>query len=108
MSDHYVNALGQSYRYSPDSGRLKFDDGTVYDLFEAFALSKGACTDEDLFGIHLVKKIFDGEIDGLTVVKKRMAMSLDRRRNPFRTTPVEDTPSAINGQAAPAVCSDGA
>ena len=56
----YVAALNQSYSFV--KGRLVFEDGISYSLAEAIALNDPRLTPEDIQAIHLVKRIFDGEI----------------------------------------------
>jgi hypothetical protein len=56
----YVAALNQSYSFV--KGRLVFEDGISYSLAEAIALNDPRLTPEDIQAIHLVKKMFDGEI----------------------------------------------
>jgi len=56
----YVAALNQSYSFV--KGRLVFEDGISYSIAEAIALNDPRLTPEDIQAIHLVKRIFDGEI----------------------------------------------
>jgi hypothetical protein len=69
VSTVFVKALNQSYKFI--DGHAVFYDGTVYEVNELLELSKpirgrdGSETrlrDNDLQKIHLVKKMFQGEI----------------------------------------------
>lgn len=60
MDEKYVVALNQSYCFV--KGRLVFEDGIGYSLAEAITLNDPRLTAEDIQAIHLVKRIFDGEI----------------------------------------------
>jgi hypothetical protein len=59
-TDEFAPALGLHYRYIDD--KLVFYDGVNYTLAEAQALSKRKEKDEDLRKIHLVKRLFQGEL----------------------------------------------
>jgi len=60
---NYARALNLYYRYDPEEGTLTFEDGTVYTLAEAIALSKKKESPEDVGKIHLVKRFFEGVIE---------------------------------------------
>jgi len=61
LKDNWVHALQMTYDYK--DGILTFTDGVKYTIKEAVLLSKGKIQDHDLRFIHLIKKIFDGEIE---------------------------------------------
>jgi hypothetical protein len=52
--------LGLDYVY--DRGKITFEDGVEYTIEEAMRVSIGGCEGDDLRKLHLVKKIFNGEI----------------------------------------------
>jgi hypothetical protein len=60
----YVPALRQSYEYDAESGVMRFDDGVKYSVQEACILSGCKTTPQDIFAVHLTKKVFDGYIVG--------------------------------------------
>jgi hypothetical protein len=60
MDDQFSSALGMSYEFRDD--KIIFSDGVSYTLDEAASLARDRLTDMDLQAIHLVKKMFDGEI----------------------------------------------
>ncbi len=62
----FVPALEQRYEFTED--RLVFEDGTVYTLAEATFMAKDRLSAEDIQAIHLVKRLFGGEIVGATHV----------------------------------------
>lgn len=57
---HRSDALGLGYVLDPDG--IIFDDGVRYTLPEAMEVSRTARTDDDVRAVHLVKKVFDGDI----------------------------------------------
>lgn len=58
--DNFVAALNQSYRFEGD--RIVFQDGVSYTIAESLHIAKDRLDDDDIQAIHLVKKLFDGEI----------------------------------------------
>jgi len=58
--DTYAPQIGQSYCFI--KGKLVFEDGISYSISEALSLCDPRLTPEDIQAIHLVKKMFDGEI----------------------------------------------
>jgi len=60
QSDNFVAALNQSYRFEGD--RIVFQDGVSYTIAESLHIAKDRLDDDDIQAIHLVKKLFDGEI----------------------------------------------
>lgn len=61
----------EAYSYNPETGLCTFRDGTVYTASEMIFIAKQELTDDDMDGIHLVKKTFDGELDITTIKGKR-------------------------------------
>lgn len=67
-SSSFVSALNQSYRFEGD--RIVFQDGVSYTIDEVVHIARDASAtlgnhrldDDDIQAIHLVKKMFDGEI----------------------------------------------
>jgi hypothetical protein len=59
-SINFVAALNQSYRFEGD--RIVFQDGVSYTIEEAVHIARDRLDDDDIQAIHLVKKLFDGEI----------------------------------------------
>lgn len=55
-----VKALGMSYEFR--GGKMIFSDGVEYSINEAATMARDRLTDDDIRAIHLVKKLFDGEI----------------------------------------------
>lgn len=60
MNNH-VPALNQTYRF--EDGKIIFEDGVTYSINEAVMMARDRLTDEDIQAIHLVKRIFGGEIE---------------------------------------------
>jgi hypothetical protein len=58
--EHYSRALDQHYEF--DGQKLTFEDGISYTLAEAVEVAKKARRDEDVRAVHLVKRVFDGEV----------------------------------------------
>jgi hypothetical protein len=65
MKKEYVPAIGQSYTFR--DGVATFDDGVSYTLKEMLYLAERHAAGSDLREVHLVKKVFDGELipDGI-------------------------------------------
>lgn len=61
-SSEFVPALESRYVFK--NGHLVFFDGTEYSLSEALCLTDERLSVDDLKAIHLVKKMFGGEIEG--------------------------------------------
>jgi len=60
VEKHRSDALGLTYTLDPDG--ILFEDGVRYTVPEAIAVSRSANHPDDVRAVHLVKKIFDGEI----------------------------------------------
>jgi hypothetical protein len=52
-----------TYKYDPDTGDCVFEDGTRYTVREMLYIAKHDLDLQDETAIHMVKKMFDGEID---------------------------------------------
>lgn len=50
------------YKYDPDTGIAVFEDGTRYTAAEMIHIAKHKTTIQDEDALHLVKRIFDGEL----------------------------------------------
>ncbi len=58
-----INCRTSKYKYDPDRGVCTFEDGTVYTAKEMLHISRADLSREDEAALHLVKRVFDGEID---------------------------------------------
>lgn len=56
----YSRVLSLHYEYFPDIDLIRFEDGVCYTMQEAIIISRMG--DEDVKAVHLVKKIFGGEL----------------------------------------------
>ena len=58
-----MNCRILNYTYDPDTDTAVFADGTVYSLREMIFMAHQTISADDEYAIHLVKKVFGGEID---------------------------------------------
>ena len=63
MSRKYAKPLNLYYQYSPEEGKLTFEDGVTYTAREAILLSRGRPHDADCRAVHLVKAVFRGVLE---------------------------------------------
>jgi len=59
----YVKALNLSYRYNPDEGKIVFEDGVHYTVYEALYLSRTRANEETIRAIHKIKGVFNAGIE---------------------------------------------
>lgn len=63
-----------TYKYDAETGICTFEDGTAYTLREMIFIAKQKLTDEDMDALHVVKKVFDGELDtGVCYAARRLS-----------------------------------
>jgi hypothetical protein len=72
--EHSV-ALNLDYQYYPNLDRLIFEDGVCYTTEEAVILAQiSSRASEDLKAVHLVKKVFGGEVlrkgEGMSIAEQ--------------------------------------
>lgn len=63
-----MNCRKLNYKYDPDAGTAVFEDGVMYTAAEMVHIAKQNTTIQDENAIHLVKRVFDGEL----IMRKRL------------------------------------
>ena len=62
MTQPTTHCQSLKYEYDQDTGVCTFEDGTVYTVEEMIFIARQRISVEDMDMIHLVKRIFDGEL----------------------------------------------
>jgi hypothetical protein len=58
----HVKSLNQSYSFDSRTGLATFEDGVKYSAAEMVHVAHTGGSDVDIRALHLIKKLFDGEI----------------------------------------------